>query len=212
MLSNMTRLEAVSDPVRLRLVRHLERTGEASLHDLADAAEVHLNTVRPHVAALEEEGVLERASVPPSGRGRPQLRYRLAPGWTLPSSDFRGLAEVLAAALARGGASAADVRAVGLEWGRYLLGRPGARNVERDLPLALERLGFDAAVDGRVLRLSGCPCPLVLPDGPELICELVIAVADGVLAGAGSPLHAGRREHDPERRACCVELVGGAAA
>lgn len=208
----MTRLEALSNPVRLRVVRHLEGGGEASLDELAAAAGVHVNTVRAHVGPLEADGAIERVSAEPAGRGRPQVRYRLAADWTLPSSDFRGLAEVLAAALARAGAGADEIRTVGLEWGRYLLGRPGHHDVERELPLALERLGFAARVDGRTLYLSGCPCPLILPDHPELICELAVAVADGVLAGAGSKLRAGRREHDPSRRSCCAQLVGGRAA
>jgi predicted ArsR family transcriptional regulator len=208
----MNRLELLSDPARLRIVRHLERHGDASMQELADAADVHLNTVRPHVADLEAEGALLRSTAAPSGRGRPPVRYRLAPGWTLPSTDFRGLAEVLAATLARGGATEEDVRAVGVEWGRYLLGRPGEHDLARDLPLALEQLGFSARVAGQTLELWGCPCPLVLPHRPELICELAIAVADGVLAGAGSRLRAGRRAHDPQRRACSAHLTVGAPA
>ena len=208
----MTRLEAVSNPIRLRVVRHLEQAGDASLEDLAAAAGVHVNTVRTHLAALEAGGAIRRISAEPAGRGRPPLRYRLAADWTLPSSDFRGLAEVLAAALARAGATADDVRAVGLEWGRYLLGRPGDHDVERDLPLALEQLGFGARVEGRTLRLSGCPCSLVLPGRPELLCELAMSVADGVLTGAGSGLRVGAREHDPVQRACCAQLVAVRAA
>jgi predicted ArsR family transcriptional regulator len=202
----MTRLEALSNPTRLRIVRHLELHGDASLHELAVAVGVHLNTIRQHTAELEGSGAIERVSAASAGRGRPPVRYRLVPGWTLPSSDFLGLAEILAAALTHGGSSAEEVRAVGFEWGR------DASDAERDLPLALERLGFAATVEGQILRLSGCPCPLVLPDHPELICELAIAVADGVLAGAGSPLRAGHREHDPARRACCAHLVNGAPA
>src|SRR3954452_7744678 len=161
MVAIMTRLDAVGNPTKLRLVRHLERVGDASLQELADAAEIHLNTVRQHVAELEGDGVLERASGLRLGRGRPRLRYRLASDWTVPTSDFRGLAEVLAAALARQGASADDVRAVGVEWGRYLLGRPGDHDMESELPLALEQLGFSARVAGDTLELSGCPCSLV---------------------------------------------------
>jgi predicted ArsR family transcriptional regulator len=203
----MTRLDAISDPVRLRLVRHLERVGEASLQELADAAGVHVNTVRQHLAALELDGACIRAAAAPEGRGRPPLRYRLATGWTLPTADFRGLAEVLSAVLLRRGATLEDVRAVGLEWGTYLLGRPGVRDVERELPLALEQLGFSARIDGRTLELSTCPCTLVLPDRPELICELAIAVADGVLAGSGSKLRVARRVHDPSARACSASLA-----
>src|SRR4051794_16784334 len=182
MLSRMPRLEPLADPVRLRAVRHLEDAGEASLQDLADAAGVHLNTVRPHVTELERAGVLERASVPAAGRGRPAVRYRLASGWTLPTSDFRGLAELLAVVLVRQGADRQDMRAVGLEWGRYLLGRPGDHELERELPLALESLGFSVRLDDSTLALSSCPCSLVLPDRPELVCELAVAVVDGVLA------------------------------
>src|SRR5215211_5793259 len=201
------RLDAISDPIRLRLVRHLQRHGDASLSELADAGGVHLNTARTHVAALEDSGAIERTSDAPAGRGRPRLRYRLAEGWSLPTSDFRGLAEVLAAALVRTGAKLEDVRAVGLEWGRFLLGRPGEHEVERELPLALEQLGFSARVDDQALELSGCPCSLVLPDRPQLICELAMAVADGVLAGAGSDLRVTHREHDPAARHCSARVV-----
>lgn len=202
----MTRLEAISNPTKLRLVRHLERAGDGSLHELADAAGVHLNTVRQHVAELEEDGALVRVDGHRAGRGRPALRYRLAPDWTVPTTDFRGLAEVLAAALARHGATSDEIRAVGLEWGRYLLGRPGEHDIERELPMALEQLGFSARVDGDMLELAGCPCTLVLPDRPQIICELAIAATDGLLAGAGSPLRVAERIHDPERRSCSARL------
>jgi predicted ArsR family transcriptional regulator len=208
----MNRLEALSDPTRLRIVQHLERHEDASPVELADAAGVHLNTVRPHLGELEAAGALVRTTAPPVGRGRPALRYRLAPDWTLPSSDFRGLAEVLAATLARGGAGTDDLHAVGVEWGRYLLGRPGDHDIARDVPLALEQLGFSAHVEGSTIELSGCPCPLVLPDRPQMICELAIAVAEGVLAGSGSGLRIGRSDHDPARRSCSIQLVAGAAA
>jgi predicted ArsR family transcriptional regulator len=201
-----SRLDALADPVRLRVVRHLAETPSASLQELAGAAGVHLNTARPHVNALEAAGAVLRETAQPAGRGRPRVAYRLAPGWTPPTTDFRGLAELLAAALLRLGREAGELRKVGLAWGRYLHGRPGADHVERDLPLALERLGFQARVDDGKLRLAACPCSLVLPDRPELVCELAVAVADGVLAGSGSDLRVGRREHAPARRACSLQL------
>jgi predicted ArsR family transcriptional regulator len=202
----MNALEVISDPVRLSLVRHLERHAGASLHDLADAADVHLNTARQHVAALEEAGAIVRESGAPSGPGRPAARYRLAPGWTMPTSDFRGLAELLAAALVRSGAGPDEVASVGREWGRYLLGRPGEHDVGLELPRALEQLGFSARMEDQTLELSACPCSLMLPDRPELICELAVAVADGVLTGSGSGLETAERSHDPATRACSVRI------
>jgi predicted ArsR family transcriptional regulator len=202
----MARLDAIADPLRLRIVRHLDGAPGATLQELADAAGVHLNTIRPHAAALEDAGVVVRAAAPPAGRGRPRVEYRLAGDWSPPTSDFRGLAELLAAALMRGGHGPEELRAVGLEWGRYLHGRPGGHDVARDVPDALEQLGFEARVDDSTLRLTGCPCSRVLPDRPELICELAVAVADGVLAGSGSDVRVGAREHDPEAHRCQLHL------
>jgi predicted ArsR family transcriptional regulator len=193
----MARIDPLGNPTKLRLVRHLERSGDASLHDLAEAADVHLNTVRQHVAELESDGVIERVAGTPAGRGRPALRYRMVPGWTVPAHDYRGLAQVLAATLAHDGATKDELRAAGIEWGRHFRG---------ELPLALEQLGFEACVHGDTLELTDCPCPCMLSDRPDLICELAMAVTDGVLAGSGSPLRVAESFHDPDRRSCSAHL------
>ena len=75
------------------------------------------------------------------------------------------------------------------------------------LPAALERLGFEAQLEDGELTLSACPCRLVLPDTPELLCNLAIAVAEGVIAGCGSSLRVTDRTHDPERRRCTAVLA-----
>jgi predicted ArsR family transcriptional regulator len=200
-------MSGIWHPVRRRIV---ERAAEspATLPELAKAAGVHLNTARTHVAALEEGGALCAEAAAPSGRGRPPLRYRLADDYTLPTADFRGLAELLAAAVVRSGQSPEELHRLGVDWGRYLAGRPGAGEVERVLPAALERLGFDARLDeGNRLVLSACPCLLVSPQEPQLVCNLAIAVTEGVLAGAGSDLRVTNRSHHPERRRCAAVLT-----
>lgn len=181
--------------------------GAATLPELAEAAGVHLNTARTHVAALEADGTLHAEHGEPAGRGRPPLRYRLADDFTLPSSDFRGLAELLATAVARGGQSPEELHRIGEDWGRYLAGRPGTQELGRALPAALERLGFDARLEGDRLVLTACPCLLVSPGRPELICNMAVAVTEGVLAGAGSDLRVTARTHDPERRRCSAVLA-----
>jgi predicted ArsR family transcriptional regulator len=208
----MTRLEAIADPVRLKVVRHLARAPGASLPELAESAGVHLNTARPHVAALEAAGVLVREHATPAGRGRPRVGYRLAADWSPPTADFLGLAELLGAAVLRSGHGQDELRALGLEWGRYLRGRPGTHDLEVDLPRALERLGFDAQVEGTSLQLSACPCRRVVPDHPELVCELAAAVVEGVLAGSGSDRRVGARRHDTEARRCSIKLDPGRRA
>jgi predicted ArsR family transcriptional regulator len=208
----MSSLEALSDPIRLKVVRHLEHRADASLHELARAAGVHVNTVRPHVAALVDAGSLVRETARPHGRGRPQMRYRLAGHWAPPTSDFRDLAAALAAVALRRRARPRDMRSVGLEWGRFLLGRPGAHDAEREVPRALERLGFSARLDGDRLAIAACPCAQVLPEQPELVCELAIGVVDGVLAGCGSERRVAERRHDPPARSCSARLATSAHA
>jgi len=77
----MTTLEVLADPVRLRIVRRLAQNAPASLPQLAEAAGVHRNTLRPHIEELEDAGLIVRAETEPAGRGRPPIRYRLDDGW-----------------------------------------------------------------------------------------------------------------------------------
>ncbi len=194
-------IDTIADPTRLQIVRRLSE-GPASLTELADAAGVHLNTARTHVTALEAAGLLVAEQQPAGGRGRPPLRYRLDDDYTLPTTDFRGLAELLAVAVARSGQDPAELRRLGSDWGRYLAGRPGHSEIERTLPAALERLGFQARVEDGELLLTACPCRLVLPDQPELLCGLAMAVAEGVLAGSGTRARLTGVAHDPVARHC----------
>jgi hypothetical protein len=132
------------------------------------------------------------------------VAFARRPCATLVLADSLG--EHQAAALLRAGATRAQMRAIGREWGRFLLGRPGQQDIEREISLALDRLGFSARVEDSTLQLRSCPCSQVLPDRPELLCELAVAVSDGVLSGAGSGLRVGKRSHDPAARVCSAEL------
>jgi predicted ArsR family transcriptional regulator len=200
-------LDAVADPVRLRIVRHLAEHGSGTLTELAEAAGVHLNTIRAHVAALEEAGVLESEQKAASGPGRPASEYRLVDGWGLSSTDFLELAGLLAAALVREHPDRTSLRATGVDWGRWLVGRPGRRDVVDQVPRALERLGFQATVEGEVVRISGCPCAVVSPDHPEVVCGLATGLVEGVLAASGSELRVGEHDAHPEDRRCTLRLT-----
>jgi predicted ArsR family transcriptional regulator len=201
----MILLAAIADPVRLAMVRQLSETADASLAELAAGAGVHTNTARAHLVALEDAGVVTRSLQPTGSRGRPGVRYRLAEGVTFSPGGFLGLAELLAAALLRCDLGAEELRTVGRRWGRYLLGRPGRHDLRRDLPAALDRIGFQAQVNGDVALLA-CPCPIVSPDQPEVVCELVAGVVEGVAGAAEPGTRLGPRHHDPTRRACRITL------
>lgn len=203
----MSAFNVLADPVRLRIVRHLSEHGEATLPELADVLGVALNTARPHVQALEEAHVVERRDRPSGGPGRPALVYRLVADWVVATTDFLGLAQLLATVVLRCRPDLETVGAAGHDWGRWWLGRPGGhRSVEAELPRALERLGFDAEVDERGVVLSACPCPLVAPDDPLVMCELSAGTVEGILAGSATGVRVGSRHHDPPRRRCRIEL------
>jgi predicted ArsR family transcriptional regulator len=200
-------LDAVADPVRLRVVRHLADGRSATLAELADVAGVHPNTMRAHVAALESAELLESAQKAATGPGRPAAEYRLADGWGLSSTDFLELAGLLAAALVRNAPDPEALRATGADWGRYLVGRPGRRDLDAAVPGALERLGFHAVLDGDLLRISGCPCAVVSPDHPEVVCALATGLVEGILGASGSDLQVTEHDNHPERRRCTLRLT-----
>ena len=201
---HVTALEAIADPVRLAIVRHLAEHGAAALRDLAAVAGVHTNTARAHLAALEEAGLLVRERRQATGRGRRPVEYRLVEGWALSADGFLGLAELLAAvALGRPPADRA-LRLAGRGWGIYLRGRPGVGDPLDHLPGALERLGFQARLEEESVVLTGCPCPLVAPGNPRLVCELVVGVVEGVVEG--EDLLVVHRAHDPAHRRCRLKL------
>jgi predicted ArsR family transcriptional regulator len=193
-------IEAVADPVRLRIMRHLTARGSASVVELAQSTGAHANTVRAHTAALERAGILDREPATPKGRGRPPLRYRLRDETTPAGAEAHGLAAVLATALGRprGARALARLRSLGADWGRDRAGGdPG-------LVDGLARLGFRARLQGDRVELAACPCPLVAPAHPESICHVVQGAADGLLAGSGRRVQA--VEHDPRRRRCVLTL------
>jgi predicted ArsR family transcriptional regulator len=203
-------LEAVADPVRLRLLRALAGREAMTIAELATGAGVHPNTVRVHLAALEHGRVVQRERGTADLRGRPAVRYGLRPGWRLPTTDMSGLAELLAELALRNMAPGRSEQ-VGVRWGRYLAGRPGT-DCEHQLGVALERLGFDHERSGQELRLTACPCPLVAPHHPQLVCRLVQAVIDGLLEMRDQPLRVTASRHDTVRRSCTMTLAPMAAA
>jgi predicted ArsR family transcriptional regulator len=193
-------VEAVADPIRLRIMRHLAARGPASVRELAQSTGAHANTVRAHAAALERAGVLHRESAPPKGRGRPALRFRLRDDTPSPGADGHSLAAVLATALGRprGARTLARLRSLGAAWGRD---RGGG---DRELVDGLARLGFTARLDGDRVELAACPCPLVAPAHPEAICHVAQGAANGLLADSGRRVRA--VEHDPRQRRCVLTL------
>lgn len=203
----MSLLELIADPVRLQIVRRLAGSGPASLQELADAADVHLNTARTHVAALEDAGAIIARPRERAGRGKQGLEYELAEGWTLGFGDFRAIAEVLATAVLRQGLSPEARLEVGRAWGRFILGRPGVHEPKDEVVRALEWLGYVAEMSDEEVALVGCPCILVSPAEPRIVCDVAAGLVDGILEASGSELRVHRQCHRPAERRCELGLA-----
>jgi predicted ArsR family transcriptional regulator len=202
-------LDALVDPFRLAVARYLGRHPDATAPQVAAGVGVHLNTARAHLAALVDAGVAERITDGGGRPGRPAVRYRLEAGWGPRGDELLSLSSLLASAILRLDADPQELRDVATEWGRRWSPGDGNGSVDARLTEALGRLGFTARViDGR-LSLSACPCPLVAPDQPALVCALADAVVEGVLEG--SRVSAGGSDHDPVRRSCSTPLLLGNA-
>ena len=203
----MRALESVAHPARLAIVRRLAESGPASLTELAEAAGVHENTARGHLAALEAGGLIASEPRPLDRPGRPGVSYRLADEALLAPS---GLAQLLGAALARSGPRPEQLRGTGRDWGRYLSGRPGSHDAARKLPEVMDQLGFNARLARGAVELRGCPCKAVAPEQPELVACLAEGVVDGVLAACQAAQRIAKATHDPDSRRCHIALTAPA--
>src|SRR4051812_2160365 len=120
-------LKALGDETRYALYRELAgSTAPRSAGELADALDLHANTVRLHLERLKDAGVVEVEVIHRGTVGRPQHRYSLAPG--APGLGFDPpahvlLAGLLAALAETAGADPSSARTTGRAWGRQAADR-----------------------------------------------------------------------------------------
>ena len=148
-------LKALGDETRYALYRELAgSTAPRSAGDLADALDLHANTVRLHLERLKDAGLVDVEVIHRGTVGRPQHRYSLAPG--APGLGFdppahvllAGLLAALAETTGADATSARDHRArVGSPGRRAGAGRTASRNCLTALAQELDRLGFEPAAD-----------------------------------------------------------------
>jgi predicted ArsR family transcriptional regulator len=184
-------LKALGDETRYALYRELAgSTAPRSAGELADALDLHPNTVRLHLERLKDAGVVEVEVIHRGTVGRPQHRYSLAPG--APGLGFDPpahvlLAGLLAALAETAGADPASARTTGRAWGRRAAGRTKSRSCLTVLAQELDHLGFepaadpDAASDGSTrIEFLHCPFRELAEAYPELVCNLHRGICEGL--------------------------------
>jgi predicted ArsR family transcriptional regulator len=215
----LRRHRALADPSRARILAELSGRGPLDARELADEVGLHVNTVRVHLNALAEAGLVESETLPPQGRGRPRVAYRVsAAAGDESGRRYRLLAEILTALVARFGPGAAEqLEEIGEVWGHYLIDAPppyaelsdeGA--VERVVRLLAE-IGFQPEIEesGRGRRILMRPCPFLelARAHQDVICPIHLGLIRGALAELGASTRATKLEPFVRPDLCVVRLA-----
>jgi predicted ArsR family transcriptional regulator len=206
---------------RLRVLEELRASSDPlDVAQLAERTRLHTNTVRFHLASLEQARVIERQEEKRTVPGRPRLMYAAIPGAEPRSADrgYRLLAHILASYLA---GSAPDPARLALEagqaWGRYLADRPAPfadvspEEATRQILALLTELGFDPEThqeDGKTrILLHRCPFREVAESNRDIVCSVHLGLLRGALREMGAPLRATRLEPMVKPSLCIAHLL-----
>jgi predicted ArsR family transcriptional regulator len=157
---------------------------------VAEETGQHPNTIREHLDALVDAGLVVREPSAAHGRGRPAWLYSAA---DVEEPDprvrhYAALAVALAGQISRGSDHPGDdALAAGQEWGRSLAGSIGpqsAAGARRRTVELLAELGFEPRANTRAtaVRLRQCPFLDAARRQPDIICTVHLGVVRGVLA------------------------------
>lgn len=220
--------KALGDNTRYAIYLELARSVvPLSTSEIAEALDLHPNTVRPHLERMRDIGLLEVEVEARGAVGRPQHRYSLAadapslglepPAFPLMANLMTAVAAALQATPAAGTETSA---AVGRVQGRVAAtdraeGEPGDARRSRGpscvqaLTDELAGLGFDPATadDGATASIAFTHCPYreLAQAYPELVCHLHRGIVEGFVerwGGADVDHFATLVDRDP----CHVEL------
>ena len=186
--------KALGDNTRYAIYLELARSSQPlSTADIADALDLHPNTVRPHLERMREVGLLELDADSRGTVGRPQHRWSLAPdapSLGLEPPTFRLLARLLAGLAASAGADGEAAAEAGRLQGRAAgaaRAAAGAQSCLEALVDELAELGFDPAVgdDGTTTSIGfgNCPFRELAEVYPDVVCHLHRGIVEGIVEG-----------------------------
>lgn len=189
-------LKVLGDNTRYAIYLELARSPRPlTTADIAEALQLHPNTVRPHLEKMRDVGLVDVAVGGRGEVGRPQHRYSLtadAPSLGLEPPTMPLLATMALRLAERLGASTDDAVGSGAEHGR------ARARAYSDAPSSLEalvsdldRLGFDPVVsdgddpDTAVVAFAHCPFRDLAERDPDLVCGLHRGLVAGFVAEMG---------------------------
>lgn len=217
--ASLRRHRALADPSRARILGELVDGGPRDARQLAEEVGLHVNTVRVHLSALVDAGLVASEKQPPRGRGRPRIAYRA----TAAAADeggrhYRLLAEVLTALVARFGPEATEhLEEMAESWGRYLVESPApfatlteAEVSDRLLDLLAE-VGFEPRLEqtARERKILMRPCPFLelARAHSDVVCPIHLGLMRGALAELGAGMRATKLEPFVKPDLCVARLA-----
>lgn len=189
-------LKVLGDDTRYALYTHLARsTSPLSTHELAEALNLHPNTVRPHLERMREVGLVQVDTGSRGGVGRPQHRYSLAasaPSLGLEPPMMPVLATMLVELAERMGATDDDAYRLGRERGAAAAHQRAAVPGEGldALVAELHHAGFEPCVRtvddaSSVISIAHCPFRPLAVDHADVVCSMHRGMVEGFVDTVG---------------------------
>lgn len=205
------RARALGDPTRFRIFRCIVDSSEpVRVAEITGQLGLNHNAVRQHLAKLREAGLIQEERTPGNGPGRPPLQYRLATEaagtWGTPS-PYEDLARLLLE-LHKSGRPPREAAA---EVGRSLVSRGSSHGSLDRLEAEMGRRGFQPRrVDegGEVeLVLGRCPYEALAGTDPDVVCELHLGLAEGIVQATGGEVEISELvARDPAHGGCSLRM------
>ena len=210
----LRRHRALADPSRAKILSELTDHGPLDAREVARRVGLHVNTVRVHLTALADAGLVASDTTAPRGRGRPRLVYRATAAEPDDGRRYRLLAEILTALVARFRPDAtAQLEEIGEAWGHYMVESPppyasvpDEEAVERLLALLAE-IGFEPALDERRILMRPCPFLELARRHQDVVCPIHLGLMRGALAELGAETRAERLEPFVRPDLCVAALT-----
>ncbi len=215
-------LKALGDNTRYAIYLELARSPRPlATAEVAEALDLHVNTVRPHLERMRDVGLLHVDSEARGGVGRPQHRYSLAadaPSLGLEPSPYPMLARTVLVAAAAAGVDGGELAEAGRAQGRADAAPWQAAHTPCLQAIVVEqaRLGFDPEMAedevGATIAFAHCPFREMAEMHPDLVCSLHRGLIEGFVeaypaTAEGARVTIGRFRTVVDRNPCQVELV-----
>lgn len=218
---------ALASPSRVALIDRIRSAADPlDAHQLSEQCNLHVTTVRFHLDALINAGLITSKSAPSRGRGRPRLLYSpVMHGDGGAHDGYEDLSWLLLRALS-GESHAGPVtraEAAGYEWAEDHLAdaeaspAPGGHELESAAPKInafFTELGFEpdmtaAPPQGDLeFTLHSCPFHDAAYEYPGIVCNIHLGLLRGALDRFGADGHPAHIEPWATPTVCRAQVTG----